>query len=138
MKTQNIWICSWYGDLQRMIVISENRCKHIFSHNSNLTTSIVCLCVRAWLNPKFINFFHQSTFLVNELSLSIHFPQKQFSLLIDFSCSMTFLKQSTFLNNQLSLSIKFPHQSNFLVCQSTFYVFSFSCREAFKKQDQKV
>ena len=59
-----------------------------FSHDSNLTTSVVCLCAHTSIHHQNPN---SSTFFINQLSLSNIFPH-----------------QSTFLNNQLLTSINFP------------------------------
>ena len=59
-----------------------------------------------------MDFSHESTLLINQLSSSLDFPHQPTFLVNHFSSSINFPNQLTFLINQL-MSTNFPNLSNF-------------------------
>ena len=94
------------GNCIALYVLTLGRLYHIFSLDSNLTTSVVqCLFVCSIFHIKFPC---QLTLLVNQLSLSFDFSRQLTFLINWLSLSIDFTRQSTFLINQLSSSFNFP------------------------------
>ena len=65
-----------------------------------------------------MDFSHESTLLINQLSSSLDFPHQPTFLVNHFSSSINFPNQLTFLINQL-MPTNFPNLSNFYVFCST-------------------